>query len=136
MKGIDHFINLIADKLPEYEFLRMEETFMTGRELKLTGVKNYKGKPIQDDATYSIELPVMKGMVEMLEYQGMKVENHIPKPIDHKQLLRKEWLAHGLPGIYKYLGKYLTPEALIQVKNTFMKVSTNNGKPVQHRATV
>ncbi len=122
MKGIHQFIDLITEKLPEYEYIRTDTTCMSGRELKLTGVKNFHGQPIDDHETYSIDLPVMKGMMVEQDVEGMKIETHIPKPIDHRQRMRKEWLAHGLQGIYKYLEQYLDAGQMSMVKNTFMKV--------------
>lgn len=126
---IDKFVKAIAARLPEkVEHIRNDKTFILGSELKLTGVKEFNGEPIQDDLAYEIEVPVYAGKFET-EYQkrddGTAYPIHTPtiKRADHEQELRRAYLAKGLPGIYSYLKPYLSEESLQRVKDTFMKAA-------------
>lgn len=113
--SIDRFVKEIAARLPEkVEHVRDDITYMPGSELKLTGIKSFRGKPIEDDVLYEISVPVVKG-----KFDGSQP---VIKRVDHEQELRRAYLAKGLPGIYSYLAPYLSSESLKRVKDTFMKV--------------
>src|SRR5687768_10957140 len=98
---IDKFVKKIAARLPERtELVRNDKTLIAGSELKLTGVKEFKGKPIQDDLVYELEVPVMKGKFEphlRVKADGTVSEVLIPtiKRADHEQELRRAYLAKG-----------------------------------------
>lgn len=127
-EDIESFINQMADKLPmEFQHVRTDVTHITGAELKLTGETHKMGKPIDPTATYEMEIPVIKGM---MNEDGFPV----PKVIDHKHLMRLAWLKHGLNGLYSYLGDYLTQSQLLQVKAFFMKRTIN--EKLSHQRSV
>lgn len=118
---LDRFVKEIAVRLPEQrEHVRNDKTLILGADLKLTGVKEFRGKPIEDNVAYELEVPVYKGKFESA---GDGVMYPTIKRADHEQELRRAYLAKGLPGIYSYLAPYLSKESLQQVKDTFMKVS-------------
>lgn len=98
---LDKFIAQMAPKLPERSRIRMDITYITGAELKLTGFKDYKGKPLVDDTVYELDVPVEK------------VHNH-------KFRMRLAFLRYGMQGVYEYLENYLKPDSLLLFKQRFM----------------
>ena len=123
---IESFINQMADKLPAFEQVGNEKTWISGREMLLTGLKLESGEPIDKDGSYELQVPILKGVF-------INGEPSI-KPIDHKHKMRLAWLKSGLAGIYSYLNDYLTPAQLNQVKLFFMNRNAN--EKLRHRATV
>lgn len=118
--SIDQFVKEVASRLPEQvELVRNDKTWILGSELKLTGVTEFRGKPIQDDLAYELEVPVYQGKFEM---HGDQMTPTIRRA-DHEQELRRAYLAYGLPGIYSYLTPYLSKQSLQRVKDTFMRVT-------------
>jgi hypothetical protein len=91
---IDDFIKIVSPKLS----MPVEKSFeiMKGSELKLTGYKEVKGKPIEDDKTYRIPSPVVI-------------------QVDHKWKLTLAWLRGGKPAVRTYLSKYLKAKDLEKV---------------------
>lgn len=91
---IDEFIETVAPKLA----MPVKKTWdtMTGRELKLTGYKEIKGKPIEDHKIYKIPVPVSE-------------------KVDHKKKLRLAWLRGGKPALRTYLERILKPADLKKV---------------------
>ena len=106
MTYIDNFIDMLAKKLPEYDLVRMEKTYISGKELRLTGYKDVDGQPIDDEKTYALPVPVRK-------------------KVDHRHKLRLAHLAEGMQGVYNYLGAYLKPEDLTKIRHTFMRINGN-----------
>lgn len=106
MTYIDNFIDLLAKKLPEHDLVRMDPTFISGKELRLTGYKDVNGQPIEDDKTYELPVPVLK-------------------KVDHRHKMRIAHLAEGMQGLYNYLGSYLKPEDLTKIRHTFMHLNGN-----------
>lgn len=104
---VQGLIKLFADNLPEKELVRNDITYFPGAELKLTGIKNWKGKPLQDDLTYPIEVPVVKYF-------------------HHEKNMRLAWLKSGLQGIYTYLEPFIGPDHLKNLKHSFMQARKNN----------
>lgn len=116
---IDRFVREIAAKLPEErEQVGKEKTYIMGRELKLTGVKEFRGEPIEDDVAYELEVPIFKGKFEPDHTGALRPAI---RTTDHEQELRRAYLAKGLPGIYAYLKPYLSEESLQRLKQTFMQ---------------
>lgn len=112
--AVDTFIEKMAIKLPyQYQFVRMDKTFMSGAELMLTGTKLPGGKSIDPNITYEIPTPVIRGT--------LKTGEPLPKVIDHRHLLRLAWLKGGIDGMADYLKKYLPPHQIEMVKNHFMQ---------------
>lgn len=103
---ITRLIELITPKLPLYKVVGRDDTFFSGRELLLTGVKDFKGKPIMKDHTYTIDMP------RIYFY-------------NHERNLRIAWLAKGLQGAYDYLEPFMSPESLLKLKNRLMHVSSH-----------
>lgn len=91
---IDEFIETVAPKL-KMPVKKSWET-MTGRELKLTGYKEIKGKPIEDHKLYKIPVPLTVNVV-------------------HKKKLRLAWLRGGPPAIRTYLERILKPDDLKKI---------------------
>lgn len=104
MKQLEELVLAFTDVLPDYKSVRSELVYFTGRELRLTGVKDYKGEPLQNDAAYGIEIPVLQ-------------------PMNHKKNLRAAWLKGGLQGIYNYLEPYLGQDQLKRVKDFMMRAN-------------
>lgn len=104
---INKHIRELAVELPYFEFIRMDHSWMLGAYLKLTGVKDFKGEPIEDLELYQIEVPVLKKLTT----------EH------HEQSMRTAYLIKGLPGLYEYLSRYLTTAQLQMIKNYFMRAS-------------
>lgn len=98
---VDKFIDQMAPKLPARTFMRMDVTYITGAELKLTAVKSYKGKPLEDNKVYELDCPVEK------------VHNH-------KFRMRLAFLREGFIGLSSYLEKYLTPNSVVKFRQRFM----------------
>lgn len=88
--SIDEFIDKVAPKLNEP--LKSQDTFVLGKDLKLTGFGK-SDKPIDNDAVYKIKVPI-------------KPEQRS----DHRMKLRLAWLRGGKPAIRTYLLKYMNPE--------------------------
>lgn len=110
---IEVFINKMADKLPEFEHVDNEKTWISGREMLLTGLKMQSGEPIDPDGSYEIEVPIYKG--------AMINGEAVNKPIDHRYKMRLAWLKHGQQGLFSYLRDYLTEAQMNQMKFFFMK---------------
>lgn len=113
---IEIVIQDFAKVLPEHEMVRTEISYIKGSELKLTGVKNFKGEPLQDDFLYQLDVPVLA---------ATRLEDGKPvlKIIDHKHRLRVAWLKYGLQGMYNYLEPYIGAKQLAMVKQKFMKAA-------------
>jgi hypothetical protein len=112
--AVDTFIEKMAIKLPyQYQFVRMDKTYMSGAELMLTGTKLPGGKPIDPNQTYEIPTPVIKGT--------LKTGVPMPKVIDHRHFLRLAYLRNGIEGMADYLKKYLPPNQIEMVKKHFMQ---------------
>lgn len=127
-EDIESFIDQMADRLPmQFEHVRTDITHITGAELKLTGDTHKNGKPVDPKATYEMEIPVVKGI---MNEEGFP----IPKVIDHRHLMRLAWLKHGLTGLYGYLSNYLTESQVHQVKLFFMK--RNGNEKLSHKRSV
>lgn len=91
--SIDEFIDTVAPlKMP----VRKSYETMRGSELKLTGYKEVKGKPIEDDKNYKIPTPATV-------------------PVDHKQKLRLAWLRGKQAAVRTYLERILKPSELDEV---------------------
>jgi hypothetical protein len=91
---IDEFITIVYPKLP----MPVQKSFdlIKGSELKLTGYKEVKGEPIEDDKTYRMPVPVVI-------------------QINHKWKLTLAWFRGGKPAVKTYLAKYLKVEDLEKV---------------------
>jgi hypothetical protein len=114
--NIDKFINEIAPRLPfNPKIIRYDKTAFTGAELKLTGVTEYKGEPIQDDKAYVLDVPVYEARMEG--------DQPVIKSPDHREELRKVFITKGLIGVYGYLRPYLSEASLKQVQDHFMKIN-------------
>lgn len=100
---ISRFIKEISGRLPIHQQVGSDRTYFMGAELKLTGITTLKGKPILDDGSYAVEMPILK-------------------KLDHESALRRAWLAHGIQGIANYLEPYIGREQAKLVKETFMSV--------------
>jgi hypothetical protein len=100
-ESIEHIIKTFADKLPEFENVGQEKVYYSGKELKLTGVTSFKGKPLKEDRAYGIKVPILK-------------------PIDHHTNLRLAWLKGGLQGLYNYLYPHISEEQMKMVQYYFM----------------
>lgn len=101
---IDKFIQQMSLKLPERTFIRMDVTYITGAELKLTAIKDYKGKPLEDEKVYELDCPV-------------------EKVHDHLFRMRLAFLRQGYIGLANYLEKYLTLESFEKFKQRFLFVN-------------
>lgn len=99
---IDEFIETVAPKL-KMPVKKSWET-MTGSELKLTGYKEIKGKPIEDHKLYKIPVPAT-------------IE------INHKKKLRLAWLRGGPPAIRTYLERILTAADLKRITPVIWKLN-------------
>lgn len=114
--NMENIILDLAKALPEHEMIRKDVVAMTGKDLKLTGVKNYKGEKLNDDTIYPIDVPVFK---------AIKLQDGEPvlKVIDHRHHLRTAWLRNGLKGIFEYLEKYMTADQIFKIKKYFIRIS-------------
>ena len=101
---IEKFIDLIAQRLPDFTRIGTDTFFFSGKELKLTGVKEFKGKALVDSDTYGVDFPRLKKM-------------------NHRKKMRDAWLANGMQGVYDYIEPYIGYEQLEKVKSHFMKVA-------------
>lgn len=102
---ITRLIELITPRLPLYKVVGQDITYFTGSELMLTGVKDFKGEPLERDKAYSITMP------------RIHLYNH-----EHK--MRIAWLAGGLQGVYEYLTPFLSEASINTLRNQFMHVSS------------
>jgi hypothetical protein len=119
--SLNKFIEKVSKVLPdEVELLQVDKAPMFGFELKLTGVKSFKGEPIKDGVVYEIEVPVYKGIMVEHHVDGDTVHTPAVRYTDHKHLLRIAYMKNGLYGIYNYLGKYMAPDQVDKVKKYFM----------------
>lgn len=103
---ITRLIELLTPRLPLYKVVGEDVTYFTGSELLLTGVKDFKGEPLERDKAYGISMP------------RIQLYNHAHK-------MRLAWLAHGLTGVYDYLAPFLSEASLNKLRNQFMHVSEN-----------
>lgn len=103
---ITRLIELIAPRLPIYKVVGKDVTYFTGSDLRLTGVKDFHGAPLEDDKAYSIVMP--------------RIYYH-----NHEHKMRLAWLANGLTGVYDYLAPFLSEASLNKLRNQFMHVSEN-----------
>jgi len=53
------FITAISDKLADFGCIRNYSVAITGRELKLSGMKEYQGEYIHEDFAYELKVPHM-----------------------------------------------------------------------------
>jgi len=53
------FINAISDKLADFGCIRNYSVAITGRELLLSGMKEYQGEYIHEDFAYELKVPHM-----------------------------------------------------------------------------
>jgi hypothetical protein len=126
--AITRFIDQVAEVLPAEpeKLIRMEVAPMRGSDLKLTGIRDFKGKPIQDLEIYQIDVPVYEGTWIQGHVDPVNIGQYaVPKYVDHRRELRLSYLKHGLQGIYSYLGKYMAEKEVDKVRKTFMRI---NGK--------
>lgn len=91
---IDEFIDKVAPKLAMPVRPAWEK--MKGSELRLTGYKEVRGKPIEDHKIYTIPAPY-----------SVKV--------DHNKKLRLAWLRGGKLAVKTYLAKFLKKDELQKV---------------------
>lgn len=92
--SIDEFIDIVAPKLKMSVVKGYDN--IKGSELKLTGYKEVKGKPIEDHVMYKIPTPIIV-------------------PVDHRWKLKLAWLRGGKPAVKTYLSKFLTAAVLKEV---------------------
>ena len=102
--NITKALKTIATKLPDRKIIRYDQTWISGKDLLLTGVKEYKGEKIDPKRSYMMQVPVYR-------------------MINQEHKLRLAWLANGLQGVYNYLEPWIGEERLKQVKQNFMRVS-------------
>lgn len=120
--AITKFIDQISTRLPyEVEILGVEKSPMFGFELKLTGVKDVDGKPIEDGKLYTIDVPVYRGR----EFKNSLTDEywHEVGFTDHRKQLRDVYLSKGLLGVYSYLRKYMAPSEVEKVQKYFMQIN-------------
>jgi hypothetical protein len=101
--SIDEFIDIVAPKLDHP--LKTTDTFMTGKDLKLTGFAQRKGvaklvhgpskNKIDDNGVYKVKVPV---------------EPEKLKSSTHRMKLRLAWLRGGKPAVRTYLLKYMNED--------------------------
>jgi hypothetical protein len=118
MRKIDmeQVINDFVNVLPQHEMVGTEVMPFTGKDLKLSGIKTFKGEPLKDDTIYPLDVPVLTATC-------LEDGEPVLKVIDHKHKMRVAWLTGGLRGFYQYLEQYLSAEQLTAVKKHFMKAS-------------
>jgi hypothetical protein len=92
--GIDEFIKIVAPKL-KMPVVRSFET-MKGSDLKLTGYKEVKGKPIDDHKIYKIPTPAVV-------------------KVNHERKLRLAWLRGGRQAVRNYLNRYFKVDDVTKV---------------------
>jgi hypothetical protein len=83
---IDQFIDIVSGKLANKVVKHYE--WMRGSDLKLTGYKEVRGKPIEDHIFYKIPVPV-------------------EIKIDHKKKLQMAWITKGRAGVRAYVSRYI-----------------------------
>lgn len=99
---VREFISVIAKKLPVFQHVGNDYTYISGAELKLTGIKEFAGKPLVDDHSYQLEVPV---------YKRLK----------HEAKIKREFLVKGFSGLYAYLAPYLSEAQMNEVMHHFMR---------------
>lgn len=105
MNGITEFIDIIASRLPAFEWGECEY-FFVGAELLLCGHKiDGKGIPIEPDGIYPVNGPAML----------MKD--------DHRAAMRKVYLRNGAVGVIKYLEQYIEPAEMDQFRKQFLSAA-------------
>lgn len=99
--SIDEFIKIVAPKLK----LPTKKVYdhIVGSELRLTGVKDVKGKPIEDSKTYK-----MLEHIEIVDW-------------DHERKLKLAWLRGGKLAVKTYLKKWLTEKQVELIIGTLPK---------------
>jgi hypothetical protein len=110
---LEKFIKKISDRLPmKFEVLGTEKTYITGKDLKLTGQAKINGVLVDDNLVYEMEVPIVKGEI---------IDGDVaPKAVDHRKHLRTAWLIGGLPAMYSYLSEFMCESELQKIKNYFM----------------
>lgn len=123
-EGITDFIEIMAERLPEYTWT--EGTYIVmGEDLLLANkTVDDTGKKILPNHTYPITGPAQlffidKGDVKETE-QGELVVNAEFSKRYHKRMMRKAWLSRQKTGLLAYLERFIEPAEMQAFREAFL----------------
>lgn len=81
---VKEFIQAVSQKLPDFERYQVESTLITGAELLLCGMNEFKGERIRATTAYPIDVPRMQA-------------------VDHHAAMHRTYLRNGKQGLINYV---------------------------------